>query len=106
VERDGLEKEVEEVGVMKLRGKDQLATAIEEVAKIEPSLPDDFKQMPVYAHDRTSAQNNNTSSRTQYNNNSTGNQNNGPGQQYIGEGWWADIIASMKPDHNEPDASL
>jgi hypothetical protein len=57
-----------------LREKDQLAKAIEEVTKMEPSLPDDFEQTPVYAHYRSGAQNNN----------STGNQNNGPGQQYIG----------------------
>lgn len=66
------------------RGKEQLAKAIEEVTKMEPSLPDGFEQMPVYAHYGSGAQNNNTGSGTQNNNNSTGNQNNGPGQQYIG----------------------
>lgn len=65
------------------RGKDQLAKAIEDVAKMEPSLPDGFEQGPVYAHYGSGAQNNNIGG-TQYNNNSTGNQNNGPGQQYIG----------------------
>jgi alkaline phosphatase len=70
--------------VTTLRGKDQLAKAIEEVTKMEPSLPDDFEQTPAYAHYGSGAQNNNTSGGTQYNNNSTGNQNNGPGQQYIG----------------------
>lgn len=65
------------------RGKDQLAKAIEEVAQMEPSLPDGFEQAPVYAHYGSGAQNNNVGG-TQYNNNSTGNQNNGPGQQYIG----------------------
>ena len=70
--------------VMTLRTKEQLAKAVEEVAKMEPSLPDGFEQMPVYAHYGSGAQNNNTGGGSQYNNNSTGNQNNGPGQQYIG----------------------
>ena len=65
--------------VIILRIKEQLAKAIEEVAKIEPSLPDSFEQMPVYVYYSSSAQNNNTGSRSQYNNNSTGNQNNSPG---------------------------
>ena len=69
---------------MTLRTKEQLAKAVEEVAKMEPSLPDGFEQMPVYAHYGSGAQNNNTGGGSQYNNNSTGNQNNGPGQQYIG----------------------
>lgn len=66
------------------RGREQLATAIEEVAKMEPSLPDGFEQMPMYAHYGSGAQNVNTGEGSQYNNNGTGNQNNGPGQQYIG----------------------
>ena len=66
------------------RGKDQLVRAIEEVGKMEPSLPDGFEQMPAYVHYGSGAQNNNTGGGTQNNNNSTGNQNNGPGQQYIG----------------------
>ena len=70
--------------VTTLRTKEQLAKAVEEVAKMEPSLPDGFEQMPVYAHYGSGAQNNNTGGGSQYNNNSTGNQNNGPGQQYIG----------------------
>ncbi|KAH6714431.1 hypothetical protein BKA61DRAFT_605258 [Leptodontidium sp. MPI-SDFR-AT-0119] len=66
------------------RGKDQLAKAIEEVAEMEPSLPDDgFEQMPAYAHYGSGAQNNNIGGGTQNNNNSTGNQNIG-GQMYIG----------------------
>jgi hypothetical protein len=69
--------------VTTLRGKDQLAKAIEEVTKMEPSLPDGFEQTPAYAHYGSGAQNNNTGGGTQ-NNNSTGNQNNGPGQQFIG----------------------
>jgi alkaline phosphatase len=64
------------------RGKDQLAKAIEEVAEIEPSLPDSFEQTPVYAHYGSGTQNNNTGSGTQNNNNSTGNQNIG-GHMYI-----------------------
>jgi alkaline phosphatase len=66
------------------RGKDQLAKAIDEVTGMEPSLPDDFEQIPTYTHYGSGAQNNNTGGGTQNNNNSTGNQNNGPGQQFIG----------------------
>jgi len=66
------------------RGKEQLAETIEEVTRMEPSLPNGFEQMPVYAHYGSGAQNNNTGGGTQNNNNSTGNQNNGPGQQFIG----------------------
>ena len=65
-------------------GKDQLANAIEEVTKMEPSLPDDFEQMPAYAHYGSGAQNINTGSGTQHNNSGTGNQNSGSGSQYIG----------------------
>ena len=32
------------------REKERLTKAIEEVTKIEPSLPDGFEQMPAYAH--------------------------------------------------------
>ncbi|KAF7893678.1 uncharacterized protein EAF02_001216 [Botrytis sinoallii] len=70
--------------VMTSRGKEKLENAIEEVAKMEPSLPDGFEQMPAYAHYGSGAQNNNTGGGTQNNNNSAGNQNNGPGQQFIG----------------------
>lgn len=66
------------------RGQDQLAKAIDEVAEMEPSLPDGFEQKPAYAYYGSGAQNNNTGTGTQNNNNSTGNQNNGPGQQFIG----------------------
>ncbi|KAF7919155.1 uncharacterized protein EAE98_009475 [Botrytis deweyae] len=70
--------------VITSRGKEKLENAIEEVAKMEPSLPDGFEQMPAYAHYGSGAQNNNTGGGTQNNNNSAGNQNNGPGQQFIG----------------------
>lgn len=66
------------------RGKEQLAKAIEEVSKMEPSLPDGFEQMPAYAHYGSGAQYNNTGSGIQHNNSGTGNQNSGSGQQYIG----------------------
>jgi hypothetical protein len=36
--------------VTTIRGKEQLAKAIEEVSMMEPSLPDGFEQMPAYAH--------------------------------------------------------
>jgi alkaline phosphatase len=66
------------------RRKEQLTRAIEEVTKMEPSLPDGFEEAPAFAHYGSGAQNVNTSSGSQYNNSSTGNQNNGPGNQYIG----------------------
>ncbi|KAH9216662.1 hypothetical protein DL95DRAFT_435086 [Leptodontidium sp. 2 PMI_412] len=66
------------------RTKERLAKAIEEVTKMEPSLPDGFEDAPAFAHFGSGAQNNNMGGGSQYNNNSTGNQNNGPGQQYIG----------------------
>ncbi|KAF3912842.1 hypothetical protein AA313_de0203639 [Arthrobotrys entomopaga] len=70
------------------RGKDQLATAIDQVTHMEPSLPDDFYQTPshTYTHYGSGAQIVNASSGSQYNNTGTGNQNfnNGPGHQYIG----------------------
>jgi hypothetical protein len=69
--------------VTTLRGKDQLAKAIKEVTGIEPSLPDGFEQMPVYAHYGSGAQNINTGSGIQHNNSGTGHQNSGSGQQYI-----------------------
>ena len=47
--------------------------AIEEVSKMEPSLPDDFKEMPSYAHYGSGAQNNNISSGNQHNNSGTRN---------------------------------
>ena len=59
------------------RGKEHLAKAVEEVSSMEPSLPDDFEQMPAYGHYGSGAQNNNTGSGTQHN-------NSGSGQQYIG----------------------
>ena len=65
------------------REKGQLAKAIEEVSKMEPSLPDGFEQMPVYAHYGSGAQNINTGSGIQHNNSGTGHQNSGSGQQYI-----------------------
>jgi hypothetical protein len=70
--------------VTTLRSKEQLVKAIEEVSKIEPLLPNGFKDVPPFIHYSSSAQNNNISSGTQNNNNSTGNQNNSPGQQFIG----------------------
>jgi hypothetical protein len=65
--------------VMKPRGKEELAKAIDEMARMEPSLPDGFEQTPAYT-----AQNVQLGGGNQYNNNSTGNQLNGPGNQYIG----------------------
>ena len=66
------------------RGKEQLVKAIEEVSKMEPSLPDGFEQMPAYAHYGSGDQYNNTSSGTVHVNSSTGNQLSGSGQMYIG----------------------
>ncbi|KAF3492115.1 TPR repeat protein [Arthroderma uncinatum] len=46
------------------RYKEQLAKAVEEVSKMDSSLPDGFEQMPAYAHYGSGAQNNNTGSGT------------------------------------------
>lgn len=64
--------------------KEQLAEAIEEVTRMEPSLPEGFEQLPAYAHYGSGAQNINTGSGTQHNNSGTGHQNSGSGQMYIG----------------------
>ncbi|KFY88696.1 hypothetical protein V500_06177 [Pseudogymnoascus sp. VKM F-4518 (FW-2643)] len=67
--------------VTTLRGKDDLAKAIEEVAKMEPSLPEGFEQAPAYAHYGSGAQNINMGSGPQHN---YSNQNSGLTNQYIG----------------------
>ncbi|KAL2040688.1 hypothetical protein N7G274_006667 [Stereocaulon virgatum] len=54
---------------------------------MEPSLPDDFDQMPTYAHHRSGSQNINASNGTQNNNTGAGNQNTGRGCQYIGRNY-------------------
>jgi hypothetical protein len=66
------------------RGKEQLAEAIEEAAKMEPSLPDGFEEMSQYAHYGSGDQNINTGNGIQHINSGTGHQNSGSGQQYIG----------------------
>jgi hypothetical protein len=66
------------------RTKEQLAKAVEEVTKMEPSLPDGFEQMPVYAHYGSGAQNNNTGNGIQHNNSGTGHQNSGTGIMVFG----------------------
>ncbi|OBT53876.1 hypothetical protein VE04_06248 [Pseudogymnoascus sp. 24MN13] len=65
--------------VTSLRTIEQLAKAVEEVTKMEPSLPDGFEQMPAYAHYGSGAQNNNTGGGIQH-------INTGTGQQYSGSG--------------------
>ncbi|KAK6512493.1 hypothetical protein TWF481_001377 [Arthrobotrys musiformis] len=66
------------------RGQGQLKEAIEEIAKMEPSLPDGFENAVSYTHYGSGAQNVNTGTGVQNNNNSTGNMNTGSGMQYIG----------------------
>jgi alkaline phosphatase len=70
--------------VTNTRGKEQLTKAIQEVSKMEPSLPDGFEEAPTFAHFGSGALNVNMAGGSQYNNNGTGNQNVGPGNQYIG----------------------
>jgi hypothetical protein len=65
------------------RGKEELAKAIEEVSKMEPSLPEGFEKDTKFANYGNRSHNFNMGG-NQYNNNSTGNQNNGPSQQFIG----------------------
>lgn len=73
--------------VTTLRTKEQLAKAVEEVAKMEPSLPDGFEQMPAYAHYGSGPQNNNTGVGIQHNNSGTGHQNSGSGTMVIGNNY-------------------
>lgn len=70
--------------VTTVRGKEQLAEAIEEASKMEPSLPDGFEEMPAYARCGSGDQNINTGSGILHINSGTGHQNSGSGQQYIG----------------------
>ena len=46
------------------RKKKELVEVIEEVSKMEPSLPDDFDQMPIYAYYGSGSQNINASNGT------------------------------------------
>lgn len=70
--------------VMTSRKKEKLVEVIKEVSKMEPSLPDNFDQMPIYAYYGSGSQNINTSNGTQNNNTGAGNQNIGASHQYIG----------------------
>lgn len=54
---------------------------------MDPSLPDNFEQMPVYAHYGSGAQNNNTGGGIQHNNSWTGHQNSGSGIMVIGNNY-------------------
>ncbi|KAL2048193.1 hypothetical protein N7G274_000104 [Stereocaulon virgatum] len=69
------------------RRKEKLVEAIEEVSKMEPSLPDDFDQMPTYAYYGSGPQNINASNGTQNDNTGAGHQNTGTGSQYIGSNY-------------------
>lgn len=57
------------------RTKEQLAKAIKEVIKIEPSLPDGFEQMLANAHYSSGAQINNTGGSIQHINTGPSHQN-------------------------------
>lgn len=81
------------------RGQQNLTKAIEEVSKMEPSLPDGFEDAATIAHYGNGSQNVNAGVGSQYNHNSTGNQNNGPGNQYIGTNY---IGTPSKPTSPEP----
>jgi hypothetical protein len=69
---------------IKPRSKEALGQAIEDVSKMEPSLPDGFDETSTYAHYGSGAQNNNTGSGIQHNNSGSGHQNSGSGTQYNG----------------------
>ncbi|KAG4428234.1 hypothetical protein IFR05_016284, partial [Cadophora sp. M221] len=69
------------------RTKEQLAKAVEEVTKMEPSLPDGFEQMPAYAHYGSGDQNINTGSGIQHINSGKGHQNSGSGTMIIGDNY-------------------
>ncbi|KAJ6789339.1 hypothetical protein PWT90_08994 [Aphanocladium album] len=83
------------------RGQEKLTVAIDEVSKMEPSLPDGFEDIPSFAHYGSGAQNVNYGVGSQYNNNSTGNQNIGSGNQYIGTNHIGfSSVAAPLGDHN------
>jgi hypothetical protein len=84
------------------RSKENLEKAVQEVSKMDPSLPDGFEEAPAFAHYGSGSQNVNTGNGSQYNNNSTGNQNNGPGHQYIG----TNNIGTPFPTNNIKDQSV
>ncbi|KAL5349060.1 hypothetical protein ACLOAV_006486 [Pseudogymnoascus australis] len=86
------------------RGKDQLATAIEEVTNMELSLPAGFEKTPAYAHYGSGAQNVYVGGGNQYINgpgnqlNGPGNQLNGPGNQYNGTNYIVNNHKITTPD--------
>lgn len=69
--------------VTSLRTKEQLAKAVEEVAKMKPSIPDGFEQMPAYAYYGSGAQINNTGGGIQHIVTGAGYQNSGSGTMII-----------------------
>ncbi|KFX88056.1 hypothetical protein V490_07867 [Pseudogymnoascus sp. VKM F-3557] len=91
-------------GVTTPRGDNQLAMAIEEVTRMEPSLPDGFEQTPTYAYYGSGAQNIHLGRGNQYSNgpgnqlNGPGNQLNGPGNQYIGTNYIVNNHKMATPD--------
>ncbi|KFY36599.1 hypothetical protein V495_07752 [Pseudogymnoascus sp. VKM F-4514 (FW-929)] len=84
-------------GVTTPREDNQLAMAIEEVTRMEPSLPDGFEQTPTYAYYGSGAQNIHLGRGNQYSN-GPGNQLNGPGNQYIGTNYIVNNHKMATPD--------
>ena len=70
------------------RERDRLVKAIDEVAKMEPSLPDGFEEAPTFAHFGTGALNANMAGGIQHNNSGTGHQNSGSGTMNIGTNYF------------------
>ncbi|KAM3087026.1 hypothetical protein ACMFMF_000958 [Clarireedia jacksonii] len=66
------------------RKRNALDEAIEDVSKMEPSLPDGFEEASAFTHYGSGAQNNNTGSGIQHINSGSGHPNSGAGIQYIG----------------------
>ncbi|TVY45402.1 Kinesin light chain [Lachnellula subtilissima] len=92
--------------VTTLRTKEQLAKAVEEVTKMEPSLPDGFEQMSAYAHYGSGAQNNNTGGGILHNNSGTGHQNSGSGFMVIGNNYNVHNYASRTMESADPHGNV
>ncbi|CEJ81186.1 hypothetical protein VHEMI01330 [[Torrubiella] hemipterigena] len=77
------------------RGKESLTRAIDEVKKLEPSLPEGFEDAVRFANYGSGPQNINTGSGSLYNNNGAVIQNTGSGQLYNGTNYVASKISTL-----------
>lgn len=83
------------------RGQENLTRAIDEVNKLEPSLPEGFEDAVKFANYGAGPQNINTGSGPQYNNNGAVIQNTGSGQLYNG----TTHVGTQSPESKPPATS-